>query len=94
MTCPKTIRNGPCGGVRKDGNCEVYPDLACIWVKANERSIKLPWSEEFHDFRPPVDWSLRGSSSWINAITGRDKILSGCAPDPVSGLDVVSEDGS
>ena len=94
MTCPKTIRNGPCGGVRIDGNCEVYPEKTCIWLLANERSMKLPWPEEFHDLRPPVDWSLSGSSSWVNALTGRDIILSGCSPDSVSGVDVVSEDGN
>lgn len=94
MTCPKTIRNGPCGGVRINGNCEVYPELVCIWLKANKRSDKLPWPEEFHDLRPPVDWSLQGSSSWINALTGRDKILTGCSPDPISALEVVSKDES
>ena len=27
MNCPKALRNGPCGGVRSNGNCEVYPDM-------------------------------------------------------------------
>jgi len=37
MNCPKTIRNGPCGGVRDNGMCEVKPDMRCVWVEALQR---------------------------------------------------------
>ncbi len=30
--CPKFMSHGPCGGVRKGGMCEVYPDMKCPWV--------------------------------------------------------------
>ena len=30
--CPKFMSHGPCGGVRKAGFCEVYPDMRCPWV--------------------------------------------------------------
>ena len=26
MNCPKTLRNGPCGGVRQNGGCEIKPE--------------------------------------------------------------------
>ena len=74
MTCPKTLRNGPCGGVRPDGGCEVKPDMTCVWLKGWERSQKLPlWQDEFQHVRPPVDNRLWGTSSWRNLLSGRDK---------------------
>ena len=73
MNCPKTVRNGPCGGVRPDGGCEVKPQMRCVWVQAVERSRRLPWAEEIHDIRAPVDNRLWGTSSWQNLVTGRDK---------------------
>jgi hypothetical protein len=42
-------------------------------VKAVERSRRLPWKEEIHELRPPVDNRLKGTSSWLNLISGRDK---------------------
>ena len=74
MTCPKTLRNGPCGGVRPDGGCEVVPEMPCVWTRGYERSRKLPlWREDFAHLRPPVDNSLQGTSSWKNLVTGRDR---------------------
>jgi hypothetical protein len=74
MTCPKTLRNGPCGGVRPDGNCEVVPDMRCVWVKAYKRSSRLPiWRSHIDHLRPPVDNSLEGTSSWANLLSGRDR---------------------
>ena len=73
MNCPKTLRNGPCGGVRPDGGCEVKPEMRCVWLKAVERSRKLPWAEEIHDLRQPVDNRLKDTSSWKNYFTKRDK---------------------
>ena len=41
MNCPKTLRNGPCGGVRENGNCEVKPEMKCVWVEAWRGSSKM-----------------------------------------------------
>jgi methylmalonyl-CoA mutase cobalamin-binding domain/chain len=73
MTCPKQLRNGPCGGVRADGGCEVKPEMRCIWLKAWDRAERLPWTDEFHELRPPVDNRLWGTSSWANWVTKRDR---------------------
>jgi hypothetical protein len=74
MTCPKTLRNGPCGGVRANGHCEVKPEMECVWLKAYERSERLPvWRSHIDHLRPPVDNQLKGSSSWLNLFSGRDR---------------------
>jgi hypothetical protein len=91
MTCPKNLRNGPCGGVRSDEMCEVCPDMRCVWVRAVRRSQRLIWPQEIHDLRPPVDWSLQNTSSWLNYLTGRDQVESGCQPEPRSALRVLEE---
>ena len=41
MNCPKTLRNGPCGGVRQNGGCEIKPEMTCVWVNAWEGSQKI-----------------------------------------------------
>ena len=76
MTCPKNLRNGPCGGTLQNGNCEVLPDKPCVWVLAWERSRKLPlWRSHMKHVQPPVDWRLQDTSSWENLMMRRDKYV-------------------
>lgn len=72
MECPKNLRNGPCGGVGMDGSCEVDRSKTCTWYNAVNRSEKFPWTHEIYQRNPAVDWSIQGSSSWVNTVTGRD----------------------
>ena len=65
MTCPKTLRNGPCGGVRANGNCEVEPDMPCVWVKAWEGSRHMVKGDAILNVQKPVDQSLRETSAWL-----------------------------
>ncbi len=69
MNCPKTMRNGPCGGVRADGNCEVKPDMPCVWVVAWEGKQRMKSSAQVIDFvLPPVDMRLRNTSAWLRKV--------------------------
>jgi len=74
MRCPKNLRNGPCGGVMIDGNCEVLPDRPCVWVQAWEGSRRLPlWRSHIDHVNKPVDWRLQETSSWENLVSRRDQ---------------------
>jgi hypothetical protein len=74
MTCPKNLRNGPCGGVRANGHCEVKPEMRCVWVEAYERSQRMPvYGNEILWIEPPVNHQLEGTSAWVNMLTGVDK---------------------
>ncbi len=65
MNCPKQLRNGPCGGVRPGGFCEVHPEMRCVWVEAWEGASRMAGGARIHEVLPPVDRSLDGSSSWL-----------------------------
>jgi hypothetical protein len=65
MNCPKQLRNGPCGGVRANGNCEVEPDMPCVWVKAWEGSQQMEKGDAILAVQKPVNQSLRETSSWL-----------------------------
>jgi Methylene-tetrahydrofolate reductase C terminal len=65
MNCPKNLRNGPCGGVRPDGNCEVKPAMKCVWVQAWTGAGRMAKGGAILDLQKPVDHSLKGSSAWL-----------------------------
>jgi hypothetical protein len=71
MRCPKQIRNGPCGGTRPDGHCEVYPERHCMWWLIYERSKKLGRAEKLRKYHIPVDRRLEGTSAWLNMFAGK-----------------------
>lgn len=70
MNCPKTLRNGPCGGVRPGGFCEVKPEMRCVWVEAWEGAARMR-SDAIRADLPPIDNRLWGTSSWLNVLRGR-----------------------
>jgi methylenetetrahydrofolate reductase (NADPH) len=71
QTCPKQLRNGPCGGTN-NGQCEVIPEQPCIWVNVYERAKAANQLELLKVYIPPPDRSLKGTSSWINYFLDRD----------------------
>jgi methylenetetrahydrofolate reductase (NADPH) len=70
QTCPKQMRNGPCGGTFH-GACEVI-DQECIWVKVMARAEASHTIEQLKVFIPPPDRTLTGTASWVNFYLGRD----------------------
>ena len=76
MNCPKHLRNGPCGGVRENGNCEVIPAMKCVWVAAYEGSQDIHGGvQAMRVIQFAVDRRLSGTSSWLRVV--RDKTGAG-----------------
>jgi hypothetical protein len=71
MNCPKNLRNGPCGGVRENGHCEVKPEMKCVWVEAWEGSRHMAKGSAILEVQKPVDNRLKGRSAWLKLV--RDK---------------------
>ncbi len=72
MNCPKTLRNGPCGGVRANGHCEVEPEIVCVWVTSWEGSQRVGDTEStIQVIQPPVDVRLKGTSAWLRSVRKR-----------------------
>jgi methylenetetrahydrofolate reductase (NADPH) len=71
MTCPKNMRNGPCGGTF-NGQCEVTPEKPCIWVAVYDRASAADRVDELKTYIPPRNRALEGTSSYINYLLDKD----------------------
>ena len=89
MTCPKELRNGPCGGVHMNGKCETDPEMDCVWLKALERLDKTPYADEKLRLNPPVDWRLEERASWVTLALGRDQVATGSDTRPRYASEVI-----
>jgi hypothetical protein len=55
--CSKSLLNGPCGGTRKEGKCEISEDIPCAWALIVERMMSLNRLSELEDIIPSKDWA-------------------------------------
>jgi hypothetical protein len=86
MNCPKTLRNGPCGGIRANGNCEVKPDMPCVWALAWEGSRRMRGGDAIHVVQFAIDHRRKGSSSWLAVMRehgdARERAAAAAAKEP------------
>ena len=55
--CAKSLMNGPCGGTRKDGRCEINDETDCVWNLIVERAEERGQLEDLAAVRKTKDWS-------------------------------------
>ena len=65
MNCPKSLRTGPCGGVRPAGGCEVIPAMRCVWVEAWDGAQRMDEGMVITVVQDPLDQRLAQTSSWL-----------------------------
>lgn len=74
--CYKNLRNGPCGGSRADGTCEVDSQLPCIWNEIYQ--VTAASGDDPRKFArtliPPRDWKLDRTNALVNRLTGMDNL--------------------
>jgi hypothetical protein len=55
--CAKSLLNGPCGGTRHNGKCEIDEALDCVWNLIVERAEGRGQLESLVDLRRPRSWA-------------------------------------
>jgi len=68
MNCPKRVRNGPCGGVRADGTCEVDATMPCVWVEGWRGIKSTGLYSRYMMPRRAAETVRSGKSAWVQVI--------------------------
>ncbi len=63
--CAKSLFNGPCGGTRADGHCEVDPKLPCAWFLIHERLTRQGRAALLDVVRPARNWKNQAARSVV-----------------------------
>jgi methylenetetrahydrofolate reductase (NADPH) len=67
MTCPKGLRNGPCGGSTPE-RCEVDPSRPCTWYQIYERSERMGRLDILLEIQAPLDGRNVGHEQWLGLV--------------------------
>jgi methylenetetrahydrofolate reductase (NADPH) len=72
--CAKQLRNGPCGGSRVDGTCEVHPERICIWgeIYRATRAAGQDPRRFATTLIPPRNWRLDLTNALANRFADLD----------------------
>ncbi|MCD6150984.1 MAG: methylenetetrahydrofolate reductase C-terminal domain-containing protein [Deltaproteobacteria bacterium] len=63
--CAKGLFNGPCGGTRLDGTCEVDKDTPCAWYEIHKRLKAQGRLENIIKIKPPRQWENQTRRSLV-----------------------------
>ncbi len=74
MNCPKNLRNGPCGGVREGGFCEVEPEMPCVWLDAWHGASNMRDGDKIKIIQAPLDRRMEGRSTWVALARGEHSL--------------------
>lgn len=86
MNCAKQLRNGPCGGVRADGGCEVDAAMRCVWLEAGEGRKRIG-SDLAASSLPPLDHAREGRSAWVPVIVGETRSVAPPGATPAHAIE-------
>jgi len=67
MTCPKGMRNGPCGGSTPEA-CEVDPSRPCTWHLIYEGWRRTGREERLLEVAAPLDGDRVGRGTWLELL--------------------------